>query len=258
MKIGFFDSGLGGLTVFNKVINDISADYVYLADNKNAPYGIKEKKEVLEYIDKCVKKLIELKCDIIVIACNSATSIAINELRDKYKDVCIIGTEPAVKVAVDEHYLNKKILVSATTMTINQEKLNNLIKDLEVEDIVEKLALDKLVEFAECGIFDGKEVEDYINYNFSKYNLNEFSHLVLGCTHFPLFIDTFKKILPSHIHIVDGSDGILKNIHTKMEEKNLQESKFSCKLIMTKASDVFISSFKNISKISDFEVEVIE
>ena len=257
MKIGFFDSGLGGLTVFNKVIKRISAEYFYLADNKNAPYGIKEKKQVLEYIDKCIKKLVDLKCDIIVIACNSATSIAINELRDKYKNVCIIGTEPAVKVAVDEHYLDKKIFVSATTMTINQQRLNNLIKDLEVEDIVEKIALDKLVEFAEQGIFNGKEVEDYINTKFSCYNLNEFSHLVLGCTHFPLFIDTFKKILPNHIHLVDGSNGILKNINKKINEKHLKESDFLCKLIMTKPSDVFISNFKNISKISDFEVEIM-
>ncbi len=257
MKIGFFDSGLGGITIFNKVINEINAEYFYLADNKNTPYGIKEKSQVIKYINTCVKKLIDLECDIIVVACNTATSIAIKELRDKYKGTCIIGTEPAIKVAVDENYLNKKILVCATTMTINEEKLNNLIKNLDVEDVVEKEPLDELVKYAEKGIFKGVKVENYISQRFSKYNFEEFTHLVLGCTHFPLFAYTFKKILPSHIHIVDGSNGILKNVHRKIDEKHLQESSFKCKVLLTKPSDMFISNFKNITNLDNFQVEII-
>ena len=87
MKIGFFDSGLGGLTVFNKVMKNIKADYIYLADNKNSPYGIKTKKEVVSYAKKNVQTLVDIGCEIIVIACNTATSVAIDDLRKMYKNI---------------------------------------------------------------------------------------------------------------------------------------------------------------------------
>lgn len=258
MKIGFFDSGLGGLTVFNKAIKNIHADYIYIADNKNTPYGIKPKEEVIEYILKSVKILVDLKCDIIVIACNTATSIAIKTLRAIYNDVCIIGTEPAVKVAVNENYLNKKILVSATTMTLKEEKLNNLIKNLEAEDFVEKVALDKLVEFAENGEVNNDIIKEYLISKFLGYNLNEFSHLVLGCTHFPLFEKHLKEILPQHIQIVDGSDGIVKNIRKKVEDKNLKENNISTvKLLLTNESNNFVENFKRISGVDDIVIEVV-
>lgn len=258
MKIGFFDSGLGGLTVFNKAIKNIRADYIYIADNKNTPYGIKQKEEVMEYILKNVKVLVDFKCDIIVIACNTATSIAIKTLRELYNNICIIGTEPAIKVAVNENYLNKKILVSATTMTLKEEKLNNLIKNLEVEELVEKVALDKLVEFVENNEMNDNLIKQYLNSKFEGYNLNEFSHLVLGCTHFPLFKKYFREILPQHIQIVDGSDGIVKNMGKKVEGKKLEENNISTvKLLLTKESDTFVKNFERISGIEDIVVEVI-
>ncbi len=258
MKIGFFDSGLGGLSIFNKALDKINANYIYLADNKNAPYGIKSTDDVIRYVLKCIDILVNLKCEIIVVACNSATSIAINEVRKKYKNVCIIGTEPAVKVAVDEGYLNKKILVSATTLTLREEKLNNLIKNLNIEDKVEKVALDKLVTFAESGQKDMSKVEEYLKRQLKNYNLNEFSHLVLGCTHFPLYMEQIKNIVPNNIHVIDGSDGVVNNLSRKIIELNLnQEETLNVKLLLTKPSELFVDNFKRISNLNDLEVCVV-
>ena len=122
MKIGIFDSGLGGITVFKEILNqNIKADFFYLADNKNIPYGIKDKNEVKELIEKNIKYLIDIGCQIIVIACNTATALSINLLRKKYPNIIFIGTEPAVKVAADDK--NKtKILVTATSITLKEEK----------------------------------------------------------------------------------------------------------------------------------------
>ena len=103
MKIGFFDSGLGGITVLNEALKEnIKAEYIYLADNKNTPYGIKDKNEVKKYVFQNIDFLVKNGCKIIVIACNTATALCIKELRKKYQNICFIGTEPAVKVAADD------------------------------------------------------------------------------------------------------------------------------------------------------------
>ena len=204
--------------------------------------------------------MVSLNCDIIVIACNTATSVAINELREKYKNICIIGTEPAVKVAVDGSKLKKNILVSATTMTLNEEKLNNLIKDLEAEGIVQKVALDKLVEFAESGNISSEEVKVYLKSRFKGYDLENFNYLVLGCTHFPLFINEIKEVLPKHIQIVDGSDGVVKNICKSIDKNKIKiqnDEEIKVKLLLTEEDDNFIENFKRISNINDIEVEII-
>ena len=125
MKIGIFDSGLGGITVFREILKQkINAEFYYLADNKNNPYGIKSKKEVIKYIEKNIKYLIDTGCQIIVIACNTATALSINYLRKKYPNIIFIGTEPAVKVAADDRS-KTKILITATTITLKEEKLSN-------------------------------------------------------------------------------------------------------------------------------------
>ncbi len=258
MKIGFFDSGLGGLTVFNKVMKNIKADYIYLADNKNSPYGIKTKKEVVSYAKKNVQTLVDIGCEIIVIACNTATSVAIDDLRKMYKNICIIGIEPAVKVAVCENNLSKKIFVSATTMTLKEKKLNELIKKLGAENMVEKIALDKLVKFAESGDTSNDEVERYLENKFKDYDLNQYSHLVLGCTHFPLFKDQIKKVLKNNIKVIDGSDGIVKNLKTKIINKGLAENDImTVSLLLTKESNTFVENFKRISGIENVAIEVI-
>lgn len=129
MKIGFFDSGVGGATIFKEAVNNIDAEYYYFADNLNMPYGVKKKEEVVKFSFDVVDKLVKKGCKIIVIACNTATSVAIKKLREKYEDIVFIGTEPAVKPAI-ENSNGKRVLVTATTITINGEKLQTLIEKL--------------------------------------------------------------------------------------------------------------------------------
>lgn len=259
MKIGFFDSGLGGLSIFNKTIKNINADYIYLADTKNVPYGVKDKREVMGYILENIKILVNLNCDIIVIACNTATSIAIETLRSMYNNIPIIGTEPAVKVAADANKFNQKILVSATTITLNEYKLNNLIKNLKVEDLVEKVALDKLVEFAEQGEKNNDVIKEYLNSKFKKYDLNEFGYLVLGCTHFPIFEKQIKEVVPANVNIVDGSNGVVQNIYRKIKENNLNENKESLvELLITKEDNRFVNQFRNLSGLENFNVNILD
>ena len=133
MKIGFYDSGLGGIKTLKDIIDmGLKEEIYYLADEKNKPYGTKTPEEVKKIAFENVKKLVDLGCKIVVVACNTATSVAIQDLREKFSQIEIIGTEPAVKLAVKEHS-NKKILVIAKTITVNGEKLHKLINSLDVE-----------------------------------------------------------------------------------------------------------------------------
>lgn len=213
MKIGFFDSGVGGMTVLYEAIKLLpNEDYIYYADTLNAPYGVKPKNIVKEYVLDAAKFMIDQKVKAIVVACNTATSIAIEDLRNIY-NIPILGMEPAVKPAVEKSAsINKRVLVTATPLTIKEEKLKNLITRLDNESIVDLLALPKLVEFAESQHFEDDDVLDYLNKELSNYELEKYGTIVLGCTHFPFYKNIFRKILPKEVDIIDGSNGTVKNL----------------------------------------------
>ncbi len=256
MKIGFFDSGLGGLTVLKEALdtNSLCGEIYYLGDTKNTPYGTKPEEQVKKIVIENIKYLIELGCNPIVIACNTATCLAISTLREMYKEIVFIGTEPAVKVAADAH-LNKKILVLATSITVKQEKLLNLVEKLDIKEKVFLKPADKLVKYAEdenCTNLNN-DIDEYIKEIIKEYDMDEFSHIVLGCTHFPLFKENFKRVIDKHypnanVKIVDGAKGISKilssNITTNCD-------KISINIITTSSSEIFKKRSQEILKTSD-------
>ena len=218
--IGIFDSGIGGLTVLKKIIEILPNEkYIYYADTDNVPYGTKMKEEVKEYIKEAIEFLISKDVKAIVIACNTATSIAVKELRQMYS-IPIIGIEPAAKPAV-ENRGEKRVLIMATPRTIQEEKLRYLIRKLEAEKYVDLVAMPKLVEFAEQGDFESDKVKEYIEKQLEEYKLEEYSKLVLGCTHFPFFKNTLSKIFPKDTQIIDGSLGVANRLKCVLEENDL-------------------------------------
>jgi len=218
--IGIFDSGIGGLTVLRKIVNILPNEkYIYYADTDNVPYGTKPKEDVKKYIKKAVEFLISKKVKAIVVACNTATSIAVKELREEY-NIPIIGIEPAAKPAV-ENRGNKKVLIMATQTTIKEEKLKYLLERLEAEKYVDLIAMPKLVEFAENKEFESDNVKEYIQEQLKEYNLVDYSELVLGCTHFPFFNDALAEIFPESTQIIDGSKGVANRLNNVLEENNL-------------------------------------
>ena len=221
MQIGFFDSGIGGITVLHDAVKMLpKEDYIYYADTLNVPYGPKPKDEVKKYVFNAIEFIYQQGVKAIVIACNTATSIAIEELRAKYS-IPIIGMEPAVKPAVEKNKnADKRILVTATAMTLKEEKLQNLITKLDNEHIVDLLPLPGLVEFAERFEFDEKTVLPYLQEQLFKYDLRNYETVVLGCTHFSFYKDIFRKLLPSYVNIIDGNIGTVKNLKRILEEMN--------------------------------------
>ncbi len=211
MKIGIFDSGMGGLSVLHlakqKLPND---EFLYYADEKNVPYGEKTKEEVMGFVDEIIQFMIDHGCEAIVIACNTATSVAASTMRKKYS-IPIIGIEPAIKKAIDEDG-SHRVLVIATPITVKGEKLANLINRVDPNNLVDLIALPQLVRFAERQEFEGEAVTSYLKESFAHLNLNDYSSIVLGCTHFNYFKDTLRTILPPQVKFVDGNEGTINNL----------------------------------------------
>jgi len=223
MKIGIFDSGIGGMSVLHQAMITLpEADYVFYADVDNVPYGEKSRDEVKGYVDEAVGFLVSKGCQAVVLACNTATSVAISYLRDKYK-LPIIGIEPAVKPAC-EHNKNKRVMVVATPVTAKGAKLQNLIMKYDENNVVDVVALPGLVRFAQNDEFDTVNVLNYLNNEFAGYNLEDYSELVLGCTHFNYFKDSFAKLFGEDIDIIDGNTGVSNNLRNTIISNGLFDS----------------------------------
>ncbi len=213
MKIAFFDSGIGGLSVLAEALRRFSgAEFLYFADEDHVPYGTKSRAQIVRLSLDAVGFLVSRGAEAIVVACNTATSAAISELRGAFS-VPVIGMEPAVKLAADSFGTRPTLLI-ATPLTIAGEKLARLVGRLECETW--SLALPRLVEFAQDLEFDSPAVRAYLQVELGKFELARLGSLVLGCTHFNYFKDVLREILPSHVRIIDGIDGTLNRLASEL------------------------------------------
>ena len=208
--IGFFDSGLGGLSIF-KSINELlpNENTIYIADSKNAPYGEKGKDKIIELSIKNTEFLLDKGVKLIVVACNTATTNAIEYLRQNY-NIPFIGIEPATKVAATNTQTGN-IGVLATKGTLSSEKFLKTsapyrkkinFYERDGEGLVEMIEQNKIEDSA--GL-----LQKYL----SPMLENNIDHLVLGCTHYPFLIPEIKKILPEHIKILEPGQAVAR--HTK-------------------------------------------
>ena len=222
MKIAVFDSGIGGLSVLYEARKALpQEEFVFFADEDNVPYGTKSKEEVQALVADAFDFLVGKGVKAIVVACNTATSAAVTEMRRRY-DLPIIGMEPAAKKALDmdgEH----RVLVVATPVTVKGNKMKVLIEHVDKQHLVDLHPLPRLVEYAESQEFNSQAVLDYLARELSVYDFSQYSSLVLGCTHFNYFKDTFREILPGNVSLVDGNGGTVRELIRRLKERNLLE-----------------------------------
>jgi len=214
MRIAFFDSGIGGLTVLKHAIRELpNHDYIYYADTKNTPYGVKTKEHVRKHVFEAVDQIAKHDIQALVIACNTATAAAIADLRRHYP-FPIVGMEPAVKPAVMKNR-GKNILVLATSLTLTASKLEALIASVDKNNKTVKMEMDALVGFAEAWDFNSGKVKKYIQDKLRALRAAEFETIVLGCTHFIFYTSIIREIVGDEIEIIDGNMGTvakLKNV----------------------------------------------
>ena len=247
MTIGFFDSGVGGMTVlYDALQQNPHAHYIYYADTDNVPYGTKSKKEIKKLVNDAIKFLATKKIDILVIACNTATSICVKDLRETYS-FPIVGMEPAVKPAIElsDKGKDKKILVCATKQTLKQKKLKDLIQDLGASEKITRLSLQKLVMYAEDGKISSKKVKKYLSKKLDGINWKNYKAIVLGCTHFLFYKNIIKEHIPSHVQIIDGNQG---TVNRMLHFINTSETKIATSQKLTFYKSKKKTSTKSLEK----------
>ena len=206
-KIGIFDSGIGGVTVLKECLKVVSNfEYLYYSDSKHNPYGDKNRDIVIQYCDEIVKHLINMECKIIIIACNTASAMAVKYLMEKYVDIDFIAIEPAIKLAYDTN--ENGTLVMATKGTMDSQRFHELYDKYHHDKyyLVSCVGLANLIES------DMKnKINIYLNKYISCYS-GKVSNVVLGCTHYPLIKNEIKKVL-GEVEFFDGSVGVAKQLY---------------------------------------------
>lgn len=242
--IGIFDSGIGGTSIWreiNKLLPNEST--IYLADSKNAPYGERPPKQILELSIKNIELLIKQRSKLIVVACNTATTNAIKELREIY-DISIIGIEPAIKPAA-LNSRTKKVGVLATKGTLASSLFHstsdnhaNGIQILEQEGT-------GLVELIEKGELDSPTTKVLLERYLGPMLKAGIDQLVLGCTHYPYLTPLLKDILPPEVKILDSGEGVARQTKNVLERHHLldQEDKIAEHLFLTNGDPEILDSF---------------
>ena len=216
-SIGIFDSGIGGVTVLREIIKILpNENYIYYSDSKNNPYGDKTKQEIINRCEEIFSFLLEKNCKTIVIACNTASAIAVNTLRERHKDIPIIAIEPAYKMVYDYAY-DKETLVMATKGTIESERFNLLYNKYNNH----KTKLLECVGLADV-IEEGNEekIKKYLEKNIGKYK-GKVENVVLGCTHYPLIQKDIGQVLGNNITFFNGANRLAVHLKDVLIENNL-------------------------------------
>jgi len=250
--IGIFDSGVGGLTILNSISKVLpNENIIYLSDNINSPYGEKSNQKIEKICYHNSNFLIQKKCKLIVVACNTATTNCINKLRLDFK-VPFVGVEPAIKPASFKTK-SGKIGVLATTGTL-KSKLFNITSNKHTNDIsvIEENA-DELVKLIECGIFEGEKLNSVLIRHLKPMIKMGIDQLVLGCTHFPLISREIKKILPKEINVLESSKAVATQTKAIIEKFNFMNPLGSGKKVF-----YCNGSTKTLNKILNHKFDVIK
>ena len=203
--IGIFDSGVGGTSIWKEIQSLLpNESSIYLADSKNAPYGPKGKDTIIELSIKNTEYLLDRNCKIIVVACNTATTNAIDYLRQTY-NIPFIGIEPAIKPAALQTQTNA-IGILATKGTLSSQlfsKTSNLFASNIT--VVEQIG-NGIVELIESGQLYSSEMKSLLNLYLEPMIKANIDYLVLGCTHYPYLMPLLIDLLPKHVKIIDSGE----------------------------------------------------
>ena len=224
--IGVFDSGIGGTSIWKEIHHLLPKEKtIYLADSSNAPYGQKSKQEIIDLCFKNTDFLLKMDCKLIVVACNTATTNAIKELRAKYS-IPFIGIEPAIKPAA-LNSKTQKIGILATQGTLISELFNKNVEKFQTTKIIEQVG-HGLVQLIEGGEINSAEMTELLHSYLNPMIEANIDYLVLGCSHYPYLIPQIREILPANIQIIDSGEAVARQTQKVLTEigfNTLQDNK---------------------------------
>ena len=241
--IGIFDSGVGGITIWKEITSLLPQEStIYLADSKNAPYGQKTKQEIIDLCIKNTEFLLQKKCKIIVVACNTATTNAISYLRATYNKVSFIGIEPAIKPAALQTKTNA-IGILATKGTLTSELFNQTSNKFASNiNVVEQIG-EGLVTLIEQGKLNSPEMELLLKKHLQPMLHHNIDYLVLGCSHYPFLIPQIRKIVGSKVTIIDSGSAVAKQTKAILSKREVNTNKTSNHLLYTNLNVKILNLF---------------
>lgn len=226
--IGIFDSGVGGLSVFKEIRKLLpEQSYVYYSDNAHCPYGEKSREYIIDRARTITEFLLSKGCEIIVVACNTATAAAIATLREEYP-VRFIGMEPAIKPAAKSTQTGV-VGVLATAGTLKATKyIDTRAKWAQGVTIVEHIG-QGFVELVEKGIFNGPDAESTVCASLKPLLDAGADTIVLGCTHYPFLSETISKVASElyperQITVIDPAPAVARHLVEVMQEEGIKEA----------------------------------
>jgi len=218
--IGIFDSGVGGLSVAQKIRELLpNENLIYIADSFHAPYGDKSEEFIIQRSNLLTRFLVEQGAKIIVVACNTATVSTIRKLRDTF-DLPIVGIEPGVKPAAESSQTGV-IGILATERTLKSESFNQLAKRFDKTTRVETQACPGFVEQVERLELNNEKTIELVNHHIHTLLDKGVDTIVLGCTHYPFLLPLIKKATPKNMIIIDTGLAVAKEVRRRLNEQEL-------------------------------------
>lgn len=219
--IGVFDSGVGGLTVAREIKRLLpNESIIYFGDTKHLPYGDKSQKTITDFSTAITRFLLEQNCKTIVIACNSATSNSLEEIKETANGTLVVDviSPVAEKIAFELH---QKVGVIATKATINSHAYKNKIRKLNKHIKVVELATPLLVPIIEEGFTNTEVSKSAISTYLSNKKLEEIDSIILGCTHYPLIAKEVNSVLEGKVKVIDSPLIVVNHLIYELNKLNL-------------------------------------
>jgi len=218
--IGIFDSGVGGLTIYKEIHKILpNESIIYLADSKNAPYGERSKEEIIDISTKNTEFLLSKGCKIIVVACNAASTNAVQYLRENFS-VPIIRVQPAIKPAA-LNSRTKVVGILATKGTLKSDLLLETSQRFaQGVEVVEQVG-EGLVSLIENGQMHSSEMDALLERHIQPMLEKNIDYLVLGCTHYPFLTPQIKTLVGDKVSVLDSGEAIAGQTKVILEAENL-------------------------------------
>ncbi len=219
--IGFFDSGLGGLTSVSALQNRLPMERViYYGDTARTPYGSKSPETICRFASQIVDYLVSKDVKMIVIACNTVTSLALDALRAEHPELPIVGViEPTARKVIESHCDNVGII--ATKATIQSDVYSRVLLNMDPNIRTNSLACPAIVPLIEEGIIDNEIMDLTIRYYMDDFvKENGFKDLILGCTHYPMVAGNLNRLYPD-INLISSSDAVIDEVEKVLRERDM-------------------------------------
>jgi len=218
--IGLFDSGVGGLTILSALRQELPDEhYIFFGDTAHCPYGTRSEANIIELSLQVGQFLVDRGSKLIVVACNTASQLALNVLRATFP-IPIVGIVPAVKPAA-RTTKRGRIGIAATNRTLQTAYLQHLVEEFASDIEVYTIGCPELVTLVEDGKLAGPEVERELQRSLQPLLTKDVDVIVLGCTHFPALRPSIERVVGKHVHIIDSGAAIARRTHSVLDTERL-------------------------------------